>query len=167
MFDNIYNQNNHGVQHGVWNDVWNFLCDVIKTGINIKADLDFHSDNKRVLESFDLLAIVRRLGRTEERYSEEIKIYKMILSARDAIIPPSPRPAVPPLQQLWYQIQQPYIPTYYDFLRDYQNDLRWHTDNIPYYVAIKLGKEKGIDWLLDKLGSEVKGWFHKMYGTGS
>ena len=151
MFKNTPNTNNYEAQHSMWGDVVRFLCGAIKTGFSVKEDADFQSDNQSVLGNSDLLTVVRRLGRTEERYSDEIKIYKMILSARDAVIPPPSRPTIP-LQHTLQQMQQLYIPTYYD----YKSELQWLTDSIPYFVAIKFGRKEGVDWILGKLGIKVE-----------
>jgi hypothetical protein len=161
MFGNIQNATTNGSQDNILNDVWNFLCSAIKTGISIKEDVDFQSENRRVLNSVDLLTIVRRLGRTEERYADEIKVFNAILSAKDAVNPP-PLPTATELLQN-YIFQQAYLPTYHDLMTEHKNILRQHTDNIPYYIAIKFGKEQGIDWILDKLGDAVKKWFHNVH----
>ena len=164
MFDNWQNTNGHNQQNNILSDVWNFLCDAVKTGFSIKSDVDFQSENQRILGSVDLLTVVRRLGRTEERYSDEIRIFNAILSARDAVNPPPPLTMAQLTQQyLYQQPQQPYVPTYYDLLQEHKNELRRHTDNIPYYIAIKVGKEKGIDWLLDNLGEATKNWFNSLH----
>jgi len=164
MFENIQNANSYNQQDNILNDVWNFLHNTIKTGLSIKADVDFQSENRRILNSVDLLTIVRRLGRTEERYADEIKVFNAILSARDAVNPPPPPTATQLLQNyLFQQVQQPYVLTYYDLITEHKNILSQHTDNIPYYIAIKFGKEEGIDWLLNKLGEAAKKWFHSMY----
>ena len=132
-------------------DVVSFLVSIGKTAFELKGDWDFWSENLRVLSGSDIFAPARRLGRTEERYSSEIVVYSAILAAKDFVSPPRSQ-IQPPLQ---YAFLDPYYNPMLAEYHKYRNTLRWHTDNIPIYVAIRYGKV-GIDWVLDKFGDAVK-----------
>jgi hypothetical protein len=155
----MFNDNQKYRPQNVWDDVFGFLNGLAKDAVSLKSDLDFQSENRRVLDNPDLFEIIRRIGRTEERYSTEIKIYDAILAARNAVNPP---PQVSAIER-FMQMSNPYhAPTYNDHLIKHHRELSWLTERIPEFVAIKYGKEKGVDWVLDKFGEVVKSWFNKM-----
>ena len=133
-------------------NVVDFLVTIGKSAIELKSDWELWSENHRVLQGSDIFSPVRSLGRTEERYKNEIVIYKSILAARDFINPPNPQWQQTPLRH--YCLDPYYNPTWIEFNK-YRNTLAWHTDNISIYVAIRCGKE-GVDWILNKFGDEVK-----------
>lgn len=135
-------------------DVLGFLGSTV----DLNEDMDFRYDNYQVLERIDIFAIVRRLGKTEERYKNEIRVYDWILAAKSAVTPPPPNPynyyfnnnlSINPFYS--------YNPTLVEFQK-YQDELRWHTNNIHIYLAIKYGG-KSLEWVLDKFGDDVKRWY--------
>lgn len=159
MFENIQNNNNYRTQSNPWEDIFDFLCSLIKGSLSLKEEIDFQDENRRILANFDLLTIVRRIGRTEERYENEIKICKEIVAAINYINPPTPSPQSisplsPKMQQLLLQSDTSDLAIYYKELLEL-------TENMPYYVVIKSGK-KGIDWMLDKFGPKVKERFYEV-----
>jgi hypothetical protein len=139
-------------------DVLGFLGNAI----NLNDDFAFRHDNYQVLERTDIFAIVRRLGKTEERYKNEIQVYGAMLAAKSAVTQPPPNQynylfnSNPNINQLY----NPYNPMLAEFQK-YQDELRWYTNNIHIYLAIKYGG-KGVEWVLDKFGEDVKRWY---YGT--
>ena|GEM_PF-1893737 len=160
MFGDIQNYKSNETQTNLWDEVGKFLSGAVKSAYNLKEEWDFQNESRRILANPDLLTIVRRLGRTEERYKDEIKVFDAIISANIAVNPPAPNP----FMQLPFQ-QRYYTPSYDDYLRMYYNDLSRLTDDIPCFAAIKIGKERGTDWILDKLGSTVKEWFYRMQNS--
>ncbi|MCL2053340.1 MAG: hypothetical protein FWG90_02710 [Oscillospiraceae bacterium] len=133
------------------NDVVDFLGNLY----NLTDDINFRYDNYTILENADILTIARRLGKTEERYKNEIKIYDAILAAKSAVTPPQ-------TQNFFTQYNQSFNPFYNPIIAEYnkyQRELKWHTDNIPIYLAIKYG-EKGTEWVLNKFSDEVKKWYY-------
>jgi len=75
-----------------------------------------------------------------------------MLAAKNFINQPRPQ-----MQQT--STYNPFFASYYNptlaEYNEYQDRLRWHTDNIPKYIVIRYG-EKGIEWVFDKFGDEVK-----------
>ena len=151
MFNNYNTSNENESTRITLQNVFDFLTTTGKYSIELKGDWDFWSENNRVLSGSDMLLPIRRLGRTEERYSKEIAIYNAILAAIDFVYPP--KQYIPQSQSYYSAYFSQYDPL--SEYRKYRNSLAWHTDNIPVYVAIRFGKE-GIDWVLDKFGDEVK-----------
>jgi hypothetical protein len=139
-------------------DVLGFLGNAVSFG----DDLRFRHDNYQVLERIDIFAIVRRLGKTEERYKGEIRIYDAILAAKSAATPPNPQNYYFNNYANINQLYNPYNPMLAEFQK-YQDELRWLTNNIHIYLVIKYGS-KGIEWVLDKFGDEVK---QRYYSTNA
>lgn len=159
MFNNTQN---YDTQNNMWNDVIDFLEKGVKDAVGIKKDWDFYNENLRVLSNPDLFDVIRRIGRTEERYETEIKIYNGILAAKNAAFPPPPLSLHDQLMQAMNSPSPYQVPTYSDILRKHLNELSRLTEYMPYFVAMKYGKEKAIDWVLDKFGESVKDWFNRM-----
>lgn len=139
-------------------DVLGFLSNAV----NLNEDLIFRYENYQALERVDIFNIVRRLGKTEERYKTEIKVYDAILAAKSAVTPPSPQNY---LLNNYANISQPYSlynPMLAEFQK-YQDELRWLTNNIHIYLVIKYGS-KGVEWVLDKFGDDVK---RRYYSTNA
>jgi hypothetical protein len=139
-------------------DALGFLGNAVSFG----DDLRFRHENYQALERIDIFSIVRRLGKTEERFKNEIRIYDAILVAKSAVTPPS--------HQNYYFNNYSNISSFYNQynpifteVQKYENELRWLTNNIHIYLVIKYGA-KGIDWMLDKFGKEVK---RQYYSTNS
>jgi hypothetical protein len=130
-------------------DVLGFLGNAVSFG----DDLRFRHDNYQALERIDIFLIVRRLGKTEERYKSEIRIYDAILAAKSAVTPPSPQNYFSNYTNINH-LYSPYNPMLAEFQK-YQDELRWLTNNIHVYLVIKYGS-KGIEWVLDKFGEDVK-----------
>jgi len=155
MFNDYRNNGNNWDGKISPQNVVDFLGTIGKIGnavIDFIEDWDFLSENNRVLSANDVLTLIRRLGRTEERYKSEIAIYNAILAVKDFVYPPK----LQIQQNPWYNILfEPYYNPVLVEYNKYRNELIWHTDNIPIYVSIKYGKE-GVDWILDKFGDEVK-----------
>jgi len=152
-------------QNNLWNDVISFLETGVKDVAGLKNDIDFYTENLRVLSNPDLFTMIRRIGRTEERFAIEIKIYERMIVAKNAIFPPPQPTQLEQLMQALYSPSPYQVPTYNDHLRKYHNELAWLTDNMPYFVVMKYGKEKAKDWVLDKFGDAVKECFNKMNGS--
>ena len=134
----FYDNQNYGVQNNTQPDVLDFLSGIAKDAISIKGDLDFQSENRRVLTSWDVCEIVRRIGRTEERFDTEIKIYFEIWK----------------IENSYNSSYQP--PVYNSDLEKYRNELSVLTECIPELIALKYGKEKLAGWALDKIKETAK-----------
>jgi hypothetical protein len=122
-------------QNNPQTDVVDFLSVIAKDAIKIKGDLDFQSENCRVLVDRNASAydIVRRIGRTEERFDTEIKLYFEIWKRENN----------------YNSSHQP--PVYSNELEQYRKELSTYTDFMPELIAIKYGKEKVTSWALDKI----------------
>jgi len=164
MFDNL--QSNPRPRN-LWDDVIDFLGALAKDGMTIAGDVNFYNENHRVLNSYDVYEVVRRIGRTEERYSTEITILNRILEARDATFPPRQLTMQEQIMQALNSSSYYHIPTSTECLMKYRKELENLTNNIPLYAAMKYGKEKGQDWIMDSIGNGVKEWFYKLNGTGN
>jgi len=146
----------------LWDDVVDFLGGFAKDAVTVATDINFYNENCKALNNYDIYEIVRRIGRTEERYSTEIIIFGKILDARDSVFPPPQQTMHDQLMRILNSQPYYYVPTNVDNLLKYQKELKWLTDNIPLFAAMKYGKEKGRDWIMDSIGEGVKEWFNRI-----
>jgi len=126
-------------------DVVDFLTNNANIPFDLWEDMRLKEENLNTIQSYNILSIMYRLGRTEERYGSAIKIYDTILGFVNTINPPSQ-----PMQSPYSYYQLPSIEA------KYRNELIFLTERIPCYVLINIAKDKGVDWILDKFGDEVK-----------
>lgn len=133
-------------------EIVDFLLTISKNVLELAEDWSFLRENNRILSESDIFAPIRQLGRTEERYKNEIAIYDAMLTAKEFVFPPQIRAQqISPYQSFFDPYYNPTLMEH----KKHCNILAWHSDNIPIYVAIRYGKES-IDWILDKFGEEVK-----------
>jgi hypothetical protein len=138
MFNDVQNYNTQNNQH---HDVIDFLTEIAKDAVSIKNDLDFQDENRRVLVNWDVYDIVRRIGRTEERFETEMGIYIKMLE----------------VEKTTNSCNSSYhAPMYNGDLEKYRHQLSLITERIPEFIAIKYGKEKITGWALDKMKEIAK-----------
>lgn len=160
MTNNNYQGENWNGKIGS-NELLDFLEKSVITGMNLRKDFQFLKKNEEALQSGNFCEPMVRLGATLERYENEIAVYEAMLSVKCFLIEK-------------YAGNQNYgriinnFPLYNEWQvinverNNHVKNLEFHTTNIPIYIAIKTGA-KGIDWILDKMGQEVKNIYHRNY----
>jgi hypothetical protein len=138
----MFNDNqNYNSQNNQWDDVIDFLTEIAKDAVSVMNDMDFQEENNRVLASYDVFQIVRRIGRTEERFDTEMKNYIEIWKKENNANP--------------YNSSNP-PPIYISDLEKYRIELSIITEIIPELIVIKYGKEKITGWVLEKIKETAK-----------